>query len=113
MHEVSIMQGALQLAEENARKAGGTEIRVIRLRVGLFSGVVPEALEFAFDILRQDTMAAGATLEIERMPGLFQCSGCGDETRLQQVRFECEKCGGMLTLRDGGGELELTQLEVI
>ena len=106
------MQGTLQLAEENARKAGGSEICVIRLRVGLFSGVVPEALEFAFDVLKQDTMAANATLEIERVPGMFRCSGCGRETQLDAVCFDCSECGGMLTLRDGGGDLELTQLEV-
>ena len=112
MHEVSIMQGTLQLAEENARKAGGTEIRVISLRVGLFSGVVPEALEFAFDVLKQGTMAEGATLSIERVPGLFRCVKCDTEVRLDAVRFECDVCGGMLSLRDGGGDLELTQLEI-
>ena len=112
MHEVSIMQSTLQLAEESARNAGASEIRAIRLRVGLFSGVVPEALEFAFDVLKADTMAAGAVLEIERVPGLFQCAGCQRESRLDAVRFDCPECGGMLTLRDGGGDLELTQLEV-
>ena len=112
MHEISIMQGTLRLAEESARKAGGTEIRVISLRVGLFSGVVPEALEFAFDVLKQDTMAAGATLSIERVPGVFRCAKCESEVLLDAIRFDCDVCGGMLTLRDGGGDLELTQLEI-
>ena len=113
MHEISIMQGTLQLAEEHARKAGGTQIRVIRLRVGAFSGVVAEALEFAFDVLKSGTLAEGATMEIERTPGLFRCATCGKETLLDTIRFDCADCGGMLTLRNGGGDLELTQLEVI
>ena len=57
MHEISIMQSTLELAEEQAREAGGNGIARIRLRIGLMSGVVPEALEFAFDVLKKGTMA--------------------------------------------------------
>ena len=112
MHEVSIMQSTLQLAEEHALQAGGTRISCIRLRVGLVSGVVPEALEFAFEVLKEDSMAAQATLEIERVPGLFSCDACGLETLLDTIQFQCPGCGGALILR-GGTELELAQLEVL
>ena len=113
MHEVSIMQSTLQLAEEHARKAGGTAITRICLRVGLVSGVVPEALEFAFDVLKTGTMAEGASLEIERIPGEFRCPACGTQVRLDEVRFDCPACNGMLTLANGGADLELSHLEVL
>jgi len=113
MHEVSIMQNTLELAEEYARKADCKEVLAIRLRVGLFSGVVPEALEFAFDVLKKGSMMEHARLEIERVPAAFSCSGCGLENLLLDiVRFDCPECGGILTVRDRGGELELAQLEV-
>ena len=51
MHELSIMEGALALALEQARQAGARKLHVIRLRVGAMSGVVPEALQFAFEAL--------------------------------------------------------------
>jgi hydrogenase nickel incorporation protein HypA/HybF len=110
MHEISIMQSTLELAEEHARKGGGTAIARIRLRVGLISGVVPEALEFAFDVLKKGTMAEEASLEIERVPGDARCQVCGNNVRLDEVRFDCPDCNGMLILGDAGGDLELSHL---
>jgi hydrogenase nickel incorporation protein HypA/HybF len=112
MHEISIMYSMLETAEEYARKANASEVRVIRLRVGLLSGVVPEALEFAFDALKKGSMAERASLEIERVPSHFRCSECGGEFTLETIQFVCPQCGGMLVLQRGGAELELTQLEV-
>jgi hydrogenase nickel incorporation protein HypA/HybF len=112
MHEISIMEGALELAEEHARKAGGTAIRRICLQVGFVSGVVPEALEFAFDALKVNTMAENASLEIARIPGEFRCSKCGIHLLLAKVRFDCPECDGMLILNKGGAELELSHLEI-
>jgi hydrogenase nickel incorporation protein HypA/HybF len=113
MHEVSIMQSTLQLAEEHARKAGAKAITRICLRVGLVSSVVPEAMEFAFDMLKQGTMADSASLEIERIPGEFRCSACGIRVRLDKVCFDCPACNGMLILCDGGADLELSHMEVL
>lgn len=112
MHEVSIMQSTLQLAEEYARKAGGREITRIRIRVGLLSGVVPESLEFAFEMLKKGSMAENGQLEIARTPALFECANCKKEWKLDTARFLCPECEGALILRGGGNELELDQLEV-
>jgi len=113
MHEISIMQSTLELAEEHARKAGGTAIARICLRIGIVSGVVPEAMEFAFDVLKKDTMAETASLKIERVPGVFRCSGCGAILRLADVCFDCPSCHGLLIMDGGGAELELSQLEIL
>ncbi len=112
MHEISIMQSTLQLAREQMEKSGCTEIQWIKLRIGLMSGVVPEALAFSFDVLKAGTPAANATLEIERMPGLFHCSGCGLEERRDSIEFQCAGCGGLLQLVEGGAELELAQMKI-
>ena len=112
MHEVSIMQSTLQLADEHLQKASCTVIHCIRLRVGLLSGVVPEALAFAFEVLKADTSAANATLEIERAPGLFSCTACGLELRLDSMEFKCTGCGGLLVLREGGADMELAQMKI-
>ncbi len=112
MHEISIMQSTLELAEQRARTEGGTAITRICLRVGLVSGVVPESLEFAFDVLKQGTMAGEASLEIERVPGEFRCSKCSHTVLLDRLRFDCPDCGGMLTLGNRGADLELASLEI-
>ena len=65
MHEVSIMEGAVRMAVDAAKSAGANRVLALRLRVGTLSGVVPEALRFAFDVVCRDTIAEGASLELD------------------------------------------------
>lgn len=51
MHEVSLMQTTLDLAFNHAAQQGAQQIHWIKLRVGELSGVVPEALTLAFEIV--------------------------------------------------------------
>lgn len=112
MHEASIIEAVLDRATAAAREAGATRILRIRLRVGLLSGVVPEALEFAFAALKADTPAADATLEIIPAPATFRCLACGSLHDLAELTFTCPACSGPLIVDTGGGDLELAQLEV-
>jgi hydrogenase nickel incorporation protein HypA/HybF len=112
MHEIAIMESTLEIAADRARQENATAIDVIRLRVGVLSGVVPEALEFAFETLKIGTLAERGKLEIERVPAMFTCSVCGRETEQDFMEYDCPKCGGMLALRGGGSDLELSQMEV-
>jgi len=68
MHEVSIMESAVRMAVDAAKSAGASRVLVLRLRVGTLSGAVPEALRFAFDVVCRDTIAEGASLEMETVP---------------------------------------------
>lgn len=112
MHEFSLMTNAMDQVLEIARRNDATQVHRIGLRVGALSGVVPEALEFAFEALKQGTPAQGATLEIERVPATFQCGQCGKSFALQEIAFDCPDCGGPLSLRGDGRELELADMEV-
>jgi hydrogenase nickel incorporation protein HypA/HybF len=111
MHEASIMQEALAQAEAQARQHGCTVIHVLRLRVGTLSGVVPEALEFAFEALRAGTPAAQARLEIERVEARAFCRDCQREFTLEDAVFPCPDCGGWQSDLRQGRELELARLE--
>ena len=59
MHEVGVMQSALEIALEQAGRQGAGRIDCIALRVGMLSGVVPEALEFAFDVVARGRSPRG------------------------------------------------------
>ena len=73
MHELSLIQDTLILAVNKAREAGGSRIHRVMMRVGKLSGVVPETLSFAFDVLKKETMAADAVLEIQDVPVVCWC----------------------------------------
>jgi hydrogenase nickel incorporation protein HypA/HybF len=50
------MTEALRMAEEAAKSAGAKRILKLRLRLGLLSGVVPESMAFAFDVVSRGTL---------------------------------------------------------
>lgn len=105
------MQSALETAAAHARGAGCRTIHVLRLRVGALSGVVPEALEFAFTALKAGTAAAGGRIEIETVPARVRCRRCQRESGLDEPPFLCPECGGWETDLLQGRELELAGIE--
>jgi hydrogenase nickel incorporation protein HypA/HybF len=112
MHELSIMESALQKAIAHAKQAGGTRICRIRLRIGALSGVVPEALEFAFASAREGTMAEEASLEIEPVAARFHCSRCDQDFSSAGMIAQCPICGQFSTQLLAGREMELASLEI-
>ncbi len=64
MHELSITQSILKISLEAASQQGATRIRAIRLRMGPFSGVVPECVQMYLDVLAKGTRAEGAKIEV-------------------------------------------------
>ncbi|MEO1132693.1 MAG: hydrogenase maturation nickel metallochaperone HypA [Cyanobacteria bacterium J06639_1] len=63
MHEVSVMESVSEIAIARAREVGAPHIHQLQLEVGEFSGVVVDALEFAFDVVVAGTMLEDAGLE--------------------------------------------------
>jgi hydrogenase nickel incorporation protein HypA/HybF len=112
MHELSIMQSALNMALEQARLAGAGRVHAIHLRVGALSGVVPDALEFAFEALAPGTAAEGAALAIENVPARFWCGSCSREFEAEDLFAECPGCHQASGDIRGGRELELASLEI-
>ena len=112
MHELSIMQSALDLALEQARKAGAKRLLELRLRIGALSGVVPEALEFAFEALTPGTLAEGARLALEKVPARFWCAHCGREFESDDLFADCPDCQRPSGELRAGRELELASLEI-
>lgn len=112
MHEYGIMQATLDTAARQARAAGATRIHTLRLRVGRLSGVVTDALEFAFDALRPGTLAADAKLEIETVPAVMWCASCRTEFESPEFLCDCPACGQVSGELRRGREMELVSVEI-
>jgi hydrogenase nickel incorporation protein HypA/HybF len=112
LHEISIMQSALDAALEQARQAQASRIYVIRLRIGALSGVVAEALQFAFQALAPGTLAEQAELAIEHVPARFWCPACAREFEAGDFFAECPDCQRPSAELRAGRELEIASLEV-
>lgn len=112
MHELSLMEHTLDLAADAARRQGARRILEIRLKVGALSGVVPEALAFAFEALAPGTPAEGARLRIDHEPLACYCSACNLEFAPAGDCLECPQCRSPRAEIRRGRELELAALEV-
>ena len=112
MHELGIMLEALEIAEGVARKADAQCIHRLQLRVGGLSGVVPEALRFAFEALAPKTMAAGAVLEIEVIAVIVRCAACEIEFEPANYFYECPQCGELSSDVRRGREIDVMSVEV-
>ena len=112
MHEVGIMESILQLAEEKAREAKADRIDSIRMCIGEASGVVTEALEFAFEALAPGTMAEGAEFISEVVKVKCMCERCNLEFSPDGIIYICPKCGDPVWKITQGKELYLLSMEV-
>ncbi len=112
MHEVGIMMNTLTAAENAARASGASRIHLLRVRIGRMTGVMPEALESAFEVVRQGTMAADGRLVIETVPVRCWCARCQAEYVSEDLLSECPVCHALGGELRSGLELELASLEV-
>lgn len=113
MHEASIALNVIEIAAENCRKAGYSRIDSIRLRIGMASGVMTDAILFAFDALKIDTIAAGATVIIDEIPVSGICGNCGKDFITKEAYILCcPECGGLSFKVNTGRELEILDMEV-
>ncbi len=118
-HEVGIIRQTLDIALDRAYTKGASQIHWLKMRIGKDSGVVPEALEFAFDVVTKGTIAEDARLEIETVPVICHCSKCNLDFQpiktiddLNQSIYECPLCGRLSEQILAGKEIELVSLEV-
>lgn len=112
MHELSITQSILNISLNAASKQGASRIRVIRLRVGPFSGVVPECVQMYLDVLAKGTCAEGAKMEVETVPLRVFCRNCGKESEITREHIQCPFCGSIQLKRLSGKEFIVDSLEV-
>lgn len=109
MHEYAIAEGVLGVVEDHA---GGRRVEAVELKVGQLRQVVPAALELAFEIAAEDTIAAGAELRLESVRPLLLCAACAEQTETAELPLACAGCGGFEVTVLAGEELQVESIEV-
>jgi hydrogenase nickel incorporation protein HypA/HybF len=109
MHELSISSAVVDTVVGHA---AGRRVSVVTMTVGAFRQVVPDSLEFYFEIVSRGTVCEGARLDQVLVPLRLGCSGCGDEWEPELPAFRCPGCGGSKVELLRGDELEVESIEV-
>ena len=112
MHEFSITQSILSIALKEAEKASATKITKVNLTIGELSGIVDECVEFYFNLLSQDTLAAGASLRFHRIPTRLRCRHCATTFSPDNPDWVCPNCRELKVEIISGRECYVESIEV-
>lgn len=112
MHELAIAKGIIGIVNDEARKKGFTRVLEISLRMGEFSGIVPQCLEEFFPIAAAGSPAEGAALDIQTLPAAFECLDCGYKGEADRKNACCPKCRSSALRMTAGREFYVEKLTV-
>ncbi len=112
MHEFSLASNILERALAIAHEHGDKPIRRVTLEIGALQEVAVEALLFAFDASKTDTLAQNAQLEWMEIPARVECEHCGRLYEPEGPIWVCPACQGHGGTALQGDEFLIASLEL-
>lgn len=112
MHELSLCESIIETLSAQTRRQGFSRVRQIWLEIGALANVEQDALRFAFEIVRENTVAATAELHIVTLPGRAWCTDCAQTVAVDQLFDPCPLCGGYQWRLTSGNEMRIKEMEV-
>ena len=111
MHELPVTQGIIDVAVETAAANNANCITDIYLVIGDLTSIVDDSIQFYFDFLSKDTLAAGATLHFQR--NTATCLNCSHQWPVTPpLLAECPKCESAQVQIAGGREFLIDSIEI-
>jgi hydrogenase nickel incorporation protein HypA/HybF len=112
VHELSFAENIIDIIHQSVPADELESVRIVRMKIGALSGVVPDSLEFCFSAISAQTQLAQARLEIEQIPFTVLCNSCR-KTFVSDIGFMvCPDCGGAETTVVSGTELQVSEIEL-
>ena len=93
MHEMSIAIALVEQLGTIAVENDATLIEEVHIRAGAMRGIVPEALDMAFEVAAEGTIAEGAKIVLTVVPPTAKCRVCGAQFEPEIDSFLCGQCG--------------------
>lgn len=114
MHELSIVLSIIEGVTEEAKLRDATSVSAVHLKVGVLSGVVKQALLFAYDLACEGTLLQGSQLIVQESPVVTHCATCDADRVIESPqRLCCPVCGAYATDILQGREIQVVAMEVI
>jgi len=112
MHELSIASSIINIILDEVPPKEQAGVRVVGLKIGSLSGILPDALEFGFDAIKLETPLSTAKLVIEEVPLLGKCNSCHKSFPVRDMIFACPHCHSTSIKIRQGEELEISYIEI-
>ena len=110
MHELAVTQSILDIALRHAQ--GAERITDINIVIGQFASIVDDSVMFYWDMISEGTIAHGAALHFERIPGEMVCGNCGHTFHPNDKAFECPSCSSGFVRIVKGDEFRVDSIDV-
>lgn len=111
MHEISIIHDAIDIAIENGINNNMKKIDKIYMKIGEFTCVDENSLNFAFESLRQNSICEDAKLVIEKVKGKAICQYCNEKFEINFTDKICPICKRYSNNICNGYEILVWQIE--
>jgi hydrogenase nickel incorporation protein HypA/HybF len=113
MHELSIVEALIDQVTQELDRAG-QQGRVLQLdiSIGRLSGVHPDSVRFAFELLAPGTILDDAKIVIEEPKAVSHCHACGTQVEIDDLVLDCPKCHSDAITIEGGREMILQSIEI-
>lgn len=108
MHEMALTQSLVDAVCEHA---AGRHVHSVKLEVGALCAVVPDSMQFCFELATAGTVADGARLDMNIEPGAACCRTCGQSFELPDLILLCP-CGSADVEVTAGRDLKIISMEV-
>ncbi len=108
MHELSICTSIAAIVGDHA---AGRTVEEVHLDIGHLRQVVPETLEYSWELVVDGTPLAGSRLVVNHVPATIECRSCSASTTIDAPVFRCA-CGSTEVDVTSGDELLVRSLEL-
>ena len=112
MHEAGIAQNILDIVLDTAEANNAHNVVKVYVKVGSMTAIEPDCLTFAYDALKEETIASGSTLIIDEVAASGVCNDCKNRCAYDGYIMTCSKCGSFNVELLSGEELQVTEIEV-
>lgn len=112
MHEVSIANEIINIVGNYLPKDNNNRVKSVKLEIGKFSNILPEALKFGFEVLTSKTELEGAELDIILVPLRIECLNCRKTSTTEPEFLYCLDCGSNEVKIVSGNEMKVVDIEI-
>lgn len=113
MHELGVVYHIMDTLEEVARENNVTKVLSVTVEIGEVSTVLPDYLTDCWNwAVKKRPLLEGCRMEVERLPAVTYCEGCGQEYPTVAHGRICPRCGSEKTYLLRGNEMNIKEVEV-
>lgn len=112
MHELSVTENVLAIAQRHAQQAEATRVTAVYLVIGQLSSIIDDSVQLYWEIISENSLCAGATLHFERIPAQLECQACHHQYTLDRELTNCPNCASFSVKVLSGQEFYVSAIDV-